>query len=92
MQPYPQNIDTTIESVTDSLRTIARLRAEDITDRNSFPAIFMKGRKVGKLPSSSSDVVASDRVGDFNYTASYLYILVDNSGTASWRRAALGSW
>lgn len=92
MQPFPKIIEDTTENHTEVLRQISRLREEDITDRNTFDSIFMRGRKVWKVPSSSADVAATDRVGDFNYTASYLYILVDNSGTPVWRRAALGSW
>lgn len=92
MQPYPQDIKKTIESIYESLRIITRLRNEDIVDRNTFPAIFMTGRKVGKVPTSSTDVAATDRVGDFNYDASYFYILVNNSGTPAWRRATMGTW
>lgn len=90
MQPYPKLI--TQENIVPILMQISRLREEDITDRNTFEAIFMKGRKVGKVPTASNDVAATDRIGDFNYTASYFYILVDNSGTPTWRRTALGSW
>lgn len=72
-------------------REIARIRNEDITDFNNLQNIFMRGRKVGKIPTGSSDIASTDRVGDFNYDASYLYLCVDNSG-ATWRRIALGSW
>ena len=88
MQPYPKTIDPDIDSVTDALRTISRLREEDITDRNTFPAIFMKGRKVGKVPSHSNDVAATDRIGDFNFDTGYLYLYVGSA----WRRIALGTW
>jgi hypothetical protein len=50
------------------------------------------GRKVGRVPSSSADVITGDKVGDFNYDISYIYVLVDNAGTGTWRRATLGSW
>ena len=88
MQPFPKNIDPEIKSVTDALLMISRIREEDIIDRNSFPSIFMKGRKVGKVPSASNDVAATDRAGDYNYSTSYFYLFV---GTA-WRRIPLGSW
>ena len=88
MQPYPKTISPDIESVTDALRAISRIREEDITDRNTFPSIFMKGRKVGKIPANSADVAATDRLGDFSFDTSYFYLFV---GTA-WRRSALASW
>ena len=70
---------------------ITRIREEDIKDFANLENIFMRGRKVGKVPTGSSDITGS-RVGDFNYDTSYLYICVDNSGTATWRRVAIGSW
>lgn len=92
MQPYPKEIRKTIDSLHEALRQISRLREEDITDRNTYDSIFMRGRKVGKIPSGSIDVTSADRIGDFNFDAGYFYLLVNNSGTAEWRRATLGSW
>jgi hypothetical protein len=91
MQSFPKIITPDLKNHTDVLLQISRIREEDITDRNTFPSIFMSGRKVGKIPTSSSDVSATDRVGDFNYDGSYLYLLVNSSG-AVWRRISLGAW
>lgn len=77
--------------IADFCREVARLREEDIEDFNNLSNIFMRGRKVGKIPTGSTDVAATDRLGDFNYDANYLYLCVDNSG-AVWRRITLGSW
>lgn len=85
MQPYPKNIDTNIQKIADAVNVISRLREEDITDRNTFPSIFMLGRKVGKIPTSSSDIVATDRVGDYNYDVNYFYLLVSNGSGVIWR-------
>lgn len=91
MQPYPKAITT--DNVVDVVQQIARLRIDDITDRNNFPSIFLLSRSVGKIPTSSTDIVATDRIGDFNATASFAYFCVDNgSGTAVWRRATLATW
>lgn len=90
MQPYPKS--TTEETVVKDVRQIARLRDQDITDRDTFNSIFVNGRKVGKIPSAANDVVATDKLNDINWTASYFYVLIDNSGTPEWRRAALASW
>ncbi len=90
MQPYPKDIDD--KNVTQSLRVISRFRDQDITDRNTFPSIFVRGRKVGKVPTSSVDITLDDRIGDFNVTDAYAYYCIDNSGTAEWRRVAVGVW
>lgn len=93
MQPYPQNIQPNIPSILDALQDISRKRQEDITDRNTFNSIFVLGRKVGKVPSGSADVVSSDRIGDQNATKDYLYMLVpDGLGGAVWRRFTAGAW
>ena len=89
MEPYPQIYDK--ENVLDFCKAIARERGNDITDFTNLPNIFMQGRKVQKVPSASNDVAATDRIGDFNYDASYLYLVVDDSG-AEWRRVALATW
>ena len=72
------------------LTQISYLRKSDIETIQSLPQVFLMGRKVGRVPSSSTDVISGDRVNDFNWTATYLYILVDNAGTGEWRRVALG--
>lgn len=89
---YPYWGASNLSEVIEQLRQITSLRKQDITAISQITGSFVSGRKVGKIPSSSADVAASDKVGDVNYTASYLYILVDNSGTPAWRRVALSSW
>lgn len=74
------------------LRSITKERYQDIKDFDNLQNRFMAGRKSGKIPSGASDVDPSDRVGDMNYDDQYLYILIDNAGTAEWRRASLASW
>lgn len=93
MKPYPiLPRDPQLEDVFDVLGFINRERLNDVQDFNNIQNRFVAGRKVGKVPSSSADVVGTDKLGDLNYDASYLYILIDNAGTAEWRRASLGSW
>ncbi len=91
MDLYPQLFDDTTEALLLSVRRIIEERNSDVQNFNNLNQVFMSGRKVGKIPTSSADVVATDRVGDFNYDASYLYLCVDDSG-AEWRRVALASW
>lgn len=89
---YPYSFDQTPEKVVEQVRVITNTRKDDISEIANLINIFVTGRKVGKVPTASNDVVPEDRVGDINYTTSFLYILVDNAGTATWRRVALGSW
>ena len=92
MKPYPSLRDKTLDGAHEMLQYISRERDNDITEFNNLTNIFMRGRKVGKIPTSSTDIVPSDRVGDFSYDPDYLYIVINDSGTAEWRRATLGTW
>lgn len=92
MKLYPSNIQNNIESLVDCLKYICRTRKEDINDYDNLVNVFMSGRKVGKIPTSSADVISTDKIGDFSYSTTYLYICVDNAGSAVWRRISLGSW
>lgn len=94
MQPYPRNIRSDNQACADALNVISRLRDQDILDRNAFPGVFLSGRTVGKIPSSSIDIVATDRVGDMSFAVdgSYVYFCINVSGAAKWRRIALATW
>lgn len=89
MKPYP-NINSDSQLV-DFCKNVARKRQDDIAAWNNLSSVFILGRKVDKVPTGSTDTTDS-HVGDFNATASYLYVCVDNTGTAEWRRVAIGSW
>lgn len=92
LKDYPYWGAETETETKDQLRQICNIRKDDITQISNLVNVFMSGRKVGKIPSASNDVSPTDRIGDQNYDQNYLYILIDNSGTAEWRRASLGSW
>ena len=91
MNNYPKIQDKTLEEVIKVIEVITKDRKNDVNDFNNLINVFISGRKVGKIPSSSADISNTDRLGDFNYDASYLYLCVDNGG-AVWRRVALGAW
>jgi hypothetical protein len=91
MKIYPQVIKDNIQEHTNVLKQIARLRQEDVQEFTNLTQVFISGRKVGKIPTSSADITPSDRVGDFSFDPDYIYIVVDDGG-AVWRRATLGSW
>lgn len=91
---YPYYSLATLNDVILQVGQITHTRKDDILQVQNLPNIFVAGRTVGKIPTSSADVAVTDRVGDqaVALDGSYLYILVDNSGTAEWRRVALGSF
>lgn len=90
MRTYPSLKEKTMTGLIDTVQFITRERDNDVREYNNLPQIYLSGRKVNKIPSGSSDVAATDKLNDFNWDASYMYILVDNSGTAEWRRITLG--
>ena len=88
---YENIVDESNEELARFAREATRLRGQDVEDFTNLSNVFMRGRKVGKIPTGSSDITDS-RVGDFNYDTSYFYICVDNAGTATWRRVSIGAW
>lgn len=92
MNIFPLRITEDASNHADALRYIARERENDVRDWYNLPKKYMTGRKVEKVPTGSADIATTDRKGDFNYTASFLYLCVDNAGTLAWRRVALVSW
>jgi len=90
-EEYQQLFSEDIRDIAKIIRQIVRIRDKDLGDFRNLPNVFIRGRKVDKVPSASTDTTG-DRPGDFNYSTSYLYICVNNAGTATWRRAALSSW
>ncbi len=73
------------------LRYIVKERPNDVKEFDNIQNRFMAGRKVAKVPSGAA-TVTEDRIGDFNYDQDYFYIVVNNSGTAEWRRIAYTAW
>jgi hypothetical protein len=92
MKPYPKFAPESLEDIKTIIMRILDNRPFDIDEFTNLNNVFIAGRKSGKIPSSSADIAISDRVGDISYDADYLYIVVNDSGSAEWRRVALGSW
>ncbi len=92
MKEHPQINTASKKDVDILLRSIMKERRLDVRSMENLDNVFMRGRKVGKIPTGASDISASDRIGDFNFDAGFLYLCVDNSGTAEWRKAILSSW
>lgn len=92
IKDYPYWPPKTLEDVIEQLRLICNLRKNDKAQISNIANAFVSGRKVGRSPTSSADVLISDKIGDVNYDVNYLYILVDDGMSGAWRRAALGAW
>lgn len=90
MRDYPFVFKNTLTDIAEVLRKIIQCRKDDINDYNNLPQRFVMGRLVPKLPTSSSDVDPTDKLGDIHYEDDFGYILIDNSGTLEWRRYAIG--
>lgn len=91
-ESYPLLTNADPQQVADTLREIARLRERDIEDFANLKNVFMRGRKVAKIPTASTDIVATDREGDFNFDVDYVYICVGTGSGLAWRRTAVESW
>jgi hypothetical protein len=77
---------------TDLMTQICNIRKDDIVQAKNLDNQYWAGRTVGRIPSSSADVISGDKIGDLSYDANYIYILVNNAGSGVWRRATLGAW
>ncbi len=92
LQPYPSAIDNSLPGVVATLQKISQLRGNDQIQWNNLQNQFISGRRVARVPSASTNVLATDNVGDFNVTATYAYFLINNSGTIEWVRVAVGTF
>lgn len=92
MNDYPTYNPKIPEDAQELLTTIIEERLNDVKDFDNLQNRFVLGRKTGKIPSGTTDISNTDRVGDINYDADYLYIIINNLGVAEWRRVALSSW
>lgn len=72
------------------IREATRNRRFDLQDYDNQiannPVIF------DDVPTSSSDLVGTEKAGDIAADASFLYIVIDNAGTLEWRRVAISSF
>lgn len=71
------------------INDVTRSRQADLTDYDLQEATKPK---IYGVPSSSSDLIGTEKEGDIAVDASYFYIVADNSGTLEWRRVAISSF
>lgn len=88
---YPTIQNESLKDIIEFCKQVVSIRYKDISFIDNLKNSYIKGRKVDKVPTGSSDVEVSDRIGDFNFDDSYLYMCVDDSGV-KWKRTALSSF
>ena len=90
LKEYPYWPADKLPDIRDQLRTICNIRKDDISQIQNFTNVFLAGRTVGKIPTSSADVAATDKIGDLSYHYNsgtpYLYLLMENAGAGAWVR------
>ena len=92
MRPFPTISIDDLKTTMKVVQFIVRERDTDIRSWNNLQNIYVLGRKVGKIPTSSLDIDPTDKIGDVNYDQNYYYIVVESGGNAEWRRISLGTW
>ncbi len=87
--PYPYT--ATSEDIIPNLREIQRLREqEDIPDFINLNQRFVAGRNSTRVPSSATNVLSTDNLGDIVNDATFEYKLIDiGGGTLRWDRRTL---
>lgn len=69
--------------------SVSRERQLDLQDYNNQVA---NNPVILNVPTSSNDIRGTEKVGDIAADASYLYIVVDNSGALEWRRVSISTF
>lgn len=75
--------------ILDWIRQVTRERLSDLEDYEQQQAA---NPRIYSAPTSSSDTIGTEKVGDIAADTSYLYVVVDNSGTLEWRRVAISTF
>lgn len=87
---YP--ITSIKEEVLETVREMVRIRDSDVVAFNNLKQQFVSGRGLfltRAAPSTPTNVLATDQVGDICNDATYEYKLLSISGTLKWDRRAL---
>jgi len=79
------------EDVIPALKEIGRLREqEDVPDFDNLQERFVSGRSTDRIPTSPTDTIATDNVGDVTNDGTYEYKLLDiGGGVLNWDRRSL---
>ena len=93
MKPYPNPSHAGVERTVDEM---VNLRSEDMRNHRQLLQSKLDGRErtgIRVVPSSATDVIVGDNVGDKLQDGTYCYQLINDSGTLKWDRRSLNtSW
>ena len=91
MKPFPvfQSAGD-LPALKELLGLVGEYRDQDIAEFNNLFARVGTVRKVTRIPSSSTDVIAGYKVGDFNWDDTGFYYL--DATTSEWRFIASSSF
>ena len=84
------NNDAKLEDVLDWIRQVTRERSVDVSDYEQ--QVSTNVTYYDRTPASSSDLIGTEKAGDIAVDTSYIYIVVDNSGTLQWQRVATSTF
>lgn len=82
--------NATPEEIKDWIREATRERELDLADYNN--QVSTNVVYYDYTPSSSSDLIGTEKAGDIAASTSYLYVVVDNAGTLRWQRVATSTF
>lgn len=78
------------EDILDWIKQVTRERGVDLIDYDQ--QVATNATIYNYTPSSSSDLIGTEKAGDIAADTSYLYVVVDNSGTLQWQRVATATF
>lgn len=79
-----------LNEVLDWIRQVTREREFDLGDYEN--QITTNVRFYSYTPADSSDLIGTEKAGDIAADTSYLYIVVNNSGTLQWQRVGTATF
>lgn len=79
----------TLEDIVFWIEEVSRIRSSDVDD---YAVQVRENPRIFSAPANSADIKGTEKVGDIAADASYLYVVVDDSGALEWRRVAIGSF
>lgn len=79
----------TIEGLSSWAIQITREREFDLQDYETQVAV---NPRIYPTPTSSSDMIGTEKVGDIAIDTDYIYTVVDNAGTLEWRRVGVSAF
>lgn len=92
LRQWPRLTNDETRSIASVLKFMIQERGNDISEFQNLPNIFVRGRKVSKVPVDSNDIEATDLEGDINYSGNTMWVCVNEGGLLKWKRITLASF